>query len=308
MESTMDDHGIRLAQEAPSLDPDTMKRISDILKGETYTPPGMDVMSKVRHHLDPVRAIEQFAVLKRYVPELEGKRLLEVGLGFGSFQSCARAMGVETFGLEPGWRRARAARRVWPLLSEPEHNLVIGVGEHLPFDDGVFDVVYSTNVLEHVQDPWTVLQEAFRVLKPGGYLQFIFPNYGSVWEGHYCIPWLPYTPRWLGKLYVRLLGHDPSFLDTLQTGLTPIWVKRALRSLGNVRVVSMGLEVFQERLISPKYEGWEGTATLIGALQLLRRLGVANILQLIVRVFSLYTPFILTLQKPAPQEIRVDTQ
>lgn len=303
----MDDHGTRLAREGPSLDPDTMKSISDILKGETFTPPGIDVMSKVHHHLDPVRAIEQFAVLERYVPELTGKLLLEVGFSFGSFQSCARAMGVETFGLEPSWQRACVARRAWPLLSAPEHNLVVGVGEHLPFDDGVFEVVYSTNVLEHVQDPMTVLKEVLRVLKPGGYLQFIFPNYGSIWEGHYNVPWLPYAPRWLGKIYIRLLGRDPYFLDAIQTGLTPIWVRRALRRLGNVRVVSMGLEVFQERLISPQYEGWEGTTALIGALKILRRLGVINLLQLIARVFSLYTPFILTLQKLAPQEIDVDS-
>ncbi len=43
-------------------------------------------------------------------------------------------------------------------------------GEHLPFEDGRFDVVYCAQVLEHVRRPAPLLAEAARVLKPGGQL------------------------------------------------------------------------------------------------------------------------------------------
>ena len=43
-------------------------------------------------------------------------------------------------------------------------------GEHLPFEDGRFDIVYCAQVLEHVRHPASLLAEAGRVLKPGGRL------------------------------------------------------------------------------------------------------------------------------------------
>ena len=43
-------------------------------------------------------------------------------------------------------------------------------GEHIPFEDCRFDLVYTTQVLEHVHRPGALLAEAARVLRPGGRL------------------------------------------------------------------------------------------------------------------------------------------
>ncbi len=52
---------------------------------------------------------------------------------------------------------------------------VLGVGEELPFRDGVFDAVFSLNVLEHVKSPFQCATEIARVLKPGGTLYCVAP-------------------------------------------------------------------------------------------------------------------------------------
>lgn len=52
---------------------------------------------------------------------------------------------------------------------------VRGVGERLPFQDGVFDAVFSFAVLEHVRDPFACAREIIRVLKPGGKLYCVVP-------------------------------------------------------------------------------------------------------------------------------------
>lgn len=45
---------------------------------------------------------------------------------------------------------------------------VVGDAQRLPFKDGVFDAVVLQAMLEHVKEPYDVLAEARRVLKPGG--------------------------------------------------------------------------------------------------------------------------------------------
>jgi len=47
---------------------------------------------------------------------------------------------------------------------------VWGRAERLPFAEGSFDTVVSFQVLEHLREPWTVVAEAARVLRPGGCL------------------------------------------------------------------------------------------------------------------------------------------
>lgn len=84
---------------------------------------------------------------------------LEVGVGSGRF---AAALGVE-IGLDPareplGLARARGVR------------VVQGVGEGLPFRDGVFGAVLVVVTLCFADDPQALLAEARRVLRPGGAL------------------------------------------------------------------------------------------------------------------------------------------
>jgi len=45
----------------------------------------------------------------------------------------------------------------------------------IPVEDGAFDAVMCTEVLEHVPDPVAALKELNRVLKPGGYLLITAP-------------------------------------------------------------------------------------------------------------------------------------
>jgi SAM-dependent methyltransferase len=146
-----------------------------------------------------------------------GQRLLDIGAGYGSIVLAARQAGIDAEGLEPAAYEIGFARERLRALRPTDDPAAIyrqGDGMRLPYEDNSFDVVTTLNVLEHVQDFRGVLSEAVRVLKPGGRLYAICPNYAAFrQEAHYLVPWLPLLPRALASVYLRLLGRDPAFFE-----------------------------------------------------------------------------------------------
>lgn len=57
-------------------------------------------------------------------------------------------------------------------------------GEELPMATGSYDLVYCSDVLEHIRDDLAAMREIARVLKPGGYLIATVPAFGLLWSGH----------------------------------------------------------------------------------------------------------------------------
>jgi ubiquinone/menaquinone biosynthesis C-methylase UbiE len=107
----------------------------------------------------------------KVVPLATGK-VLELGIGGGLNLGFYNPSAVESVsGVDPSpelRRRAEAAERPAGLNVEVRE----GTAESLPFDNASFDCVVCTYTLCSVQDPVRSLQEARRVLKPGGRLLF----------------------------------------------------------------------------------------------------------------------------------------
>lgn len=80
----------------------------------------------------------------------------------------------------------------------------------IPYPDGSFDLIFSDNVFEHLDEPELVLKEAARVLKPGGHLLFKTPN-----RRHYMPLIARITPHWFHRFYNRLRGRAE--FDTFPT-------------------------------------------------------------------------------------------
>lgn len=92
-----------------------------------------------------------------------------------------------------------------------DRNISYGVmsGQQLGFRDCSFDVVICAHVYEHVPDANLLLQEIWRVLRPGGVCFFSAGNRLQLIEPHYRIPLLSVVPKSLAHIMVRLFsdGH-----------------------------------------------------------------------------------------------------
>lgn len=183
-------------------------------------------------------------------PGFERLRVLEIGSGTGGTSVAMALLGAEVEGVEPSEHGVAASRIRAARYPKARARFQIATGERLPFPDASFDLAVSFAVLEHVQDPARVAKEAFRVLKPGGMIHFEMPNYLFPREEHYRIWYPPLCPKPLGKLYARMRGRDPAFLDELNY-TTPGRVSRLLREAGFVDVGDLFREHSLARIADP---------------------------------------------------------
>jgi len=51
--------------------------------------------------------------------------------------------------------------------------------DRFPFDDGLFDVIFSKSLIEHLFDPTNFMEECLRILKPGGRIILMTPDWSS---------------------------------------------------------------------------------------------------------------------------------
>ncbi len=91
----------------------------------------------------------------------------------------------------------------------------------MSFDDCSFDTVIMNDAMEHVAEPEKVLNEVYRVLKPGGKLYVNFPPYNHPFGAHLsdviAIPWvhLFYSDKTLISAYKTLVKGLPDENDRI---------------------------------------------------------------------------------------------
>lgn len=126
----------------------------------------------------------------------ENVRLMELDLVIDEMSLTDRVLEI---GGGSGFQAAAISRRVAQCVSvdvrphpEPRYPVLLYDGVTLPFEDASFDVIFSSNVLEHVTDLDVLLRECARVLKPTGTMCHIVPSpFWRIWTTLTYYPALP---------------------------------------------------------------------------------------------------------------------
>jgi len=158
-----------------------------------------------------------------------GRLVLDAGCGTGRGTARLSERGATVVACDLGGnlvRHTRARATCLPVVSSVMQ---------LPFADGTFDIVYSSEVIEHTPDPLAVLPELNRVLKPGGHLVLS-------------------TPNWLWQWPVRLaslVGARP--YDGLENFVRSSDVRRTLEQAGATVIEHRGIHLlpFQVTALHP---------------------------------------------------------
>ena len=172
---------------------------------------------------DPARfytalADDSVGQLSSYV-DLGGQVLLDVGGGPGYFRNAFRAAGATYVALDADVGELSG-------LGEIASGTVLGSGMQLPFRDGSIDICYSSNVLEHVPDPWRMAEEMVRVTRSGGMVFISYTVWFGPWGGHETAPWHFLGGRRARRRYARKHGHEPK--NRFGESLFPVTVRSGL--------------------------------------------------------------------------------
>jgi SAM-dependent methyltransferase len=167
-------------------------------------------------------------MIRRYL-SLEDARVLDVGCGLGAYVRRFSDFTNRAYGLDIDYSRCALG------ASRGVAGLGVGVGEALPFADGVFDGVLLNEVIEHVTSDHDTLAEALRVTRPGGRIVVFAPNrfYPMETHGVYLgkkyifgnIPLVNYLPDPLRNLLVpHARAYTKAGLQRITAGLPCRWV------------------------------------------------------------------------------------
>lgn len=99
-----------------------------------------------------------------HLPNLSGKRVLEVAIGDGRNLKLI-PHDCQVFGVDISSVLLEKCKRDFP---KHETHLIVGEAESLPFPDATFDHVFSLGAINHVNDPGKAFLEMARVVKPDG--------------------------------------------------------------------------------------------------------------------------------------------
>lgn len=144
--------------------------------------------------------MEQIEVHRKYfqkkLKDIPDKKILDIGCALGVFLEEAKKAGREAYGIDISKdavdyckKRGLHASQSWPKTS--------------------FDAVTAFEVIEHEQNPLSMIRRVYKLLKNGGVVVLTTPNYDSIWR------------RIMGKWWVGY--HHPEHVT--------FWSPRSLRFL-----------------------------------------------------------------------------
>jgi len=104
--------------------------------------------------------------------------LVEIGCGRGEYLHSFQNEGIICTGIDKQYSSADYS----PNLKIKHCDIT---RDKLPFEDNVIDIVYHKSVIEHVYDPEHLMSETFRILKPGGIVIILTPDWHTQWKNFF---------------------------------------------------------------------------------------------------------------------------
>lgn len=228
-----------------------------------------------------------------------GSKVLEVGCGTGFLLAClaTERPDLSFTGLEPIGPGFAAFAATLDRIKQAYHNISVHHDGIETFaSDERFDLIFSVNVFEHVLDWRKATDTAMGLLKPGGQMVILCPNYAVPYEPHFRIPIIG-TPALTRRIFSRTIDRIEQESPGLWRSLNFISVP-ALRRHCRTRSHALRFDgsVLPDMLarLETDPEFAKRQAAIAGLARLLKRIGFFALLQRLPAATSPYMKAVLT--------------
>ncbi len=108
----------------------------------------------------------------------KGSKILDLGCGRGEFLRGFFRCGLNGYGVDQSAIAKSICLEAEILQSDLKY-------DPLPYNDNYFDVIFSKSVLEHFYYPEKLVMEIYRIVKPGGLVITMVPDWESIYKTFY---------------------------------------------------------------------------------------------------------------------------
>jgi 2-polyprenyl-3-methyl-5-hydroxy-6-metoxy-1,4-benzoquinol methylase len=160
------------------------------------------------------KANKTIAVLRDYLNEVSKLNLLDIGSSTGIMTNeyakhfkNVTGVDLDTTAIE------------YSINQYKKGNLkfICAPIEDAGIPESSFDVITCSQIYEHVPSDKTLMEEIYRILKPGGVCYFAAGNRFKIIEPHYKLPFLSFLPKKLANFYIRLFTNHDLYYENLKS-------------------------------------------------------------------------------------------
>ena len=187
--------------------------------------------------------------------------ILDHGCGGGSTLLYLAALGYcNLYGVDVGGETKELNLALQRLTGKRDQHIFVYDGANLPFANNSIDLIFSQQVLEHVDDEMVdrYIRDEARVLKPYGLIYHQIPHRLTPWESHTKLWFVHYLPKKLRCVGYKQTGKDPEYIErVLHLRAPKFYYKKFLTFFDNLNNCSA-----KRIVLEPDYDLYEGCKPL----------------------------------------------